>query len=123
MIQTGRNRANNGPKNAYKWSRDYERLRQLLDEGYEVVCLVDYSIWNCKDSIVARDICRARKTENDTPPYLRYSFSSRGRVYGEIDLGMLLGKPFGYFAKAWGVEFIDISEENGQDKTTNNKRT
>lgn len=63
----------------YKTSRDYKRLKELLDEGKEIVCFVDYH-WS--DGEVSRDICRARKTPSDFEPY---QFSVRGYCYGGYD--------------------------------------
>ncbi len=101
-------------KNGYKWSRDYKRLKQLLDDGYEVVCLIDYDFWRDGEHPMSRDICRARKHVNeDDSDFDFYAFSSRGQGYGDIY------KYFKYdfvdYCAAWNVEFIDIDKEVGND--------
>lgn len=63
-------------KKPYPLSRDYTRLRELLDKGYSIVCYADYR-WS--DGEVLRDICEARKmpdSEDDS-----YSFNARGIGY------------------------------------------
>lgn len=52
----------------YTFSRDYELMKRLLDEGYELVCYVD----NRAKEYFLRCICRARKIDD------KYSASSCG---------------------------------------------
>lgn len=101
-------------KNGYKWSRDYKRLKHLLDDGYEVVCLIDYDFWRDKTHPMSRDICRARKFGTDgTSEHDYYAFSSRGQGYGDIYRDDRYD--FADYCGAWNVEFIDIDEEVGND--------
>lgn len=97
-------------KNGYDLSRDYERLKRLLDDGYEVVCVIDYDFWHDGEHPMSRDICRARKFESDgNRGHDYYAFSSRGMGYGEIYKDDKYG--FGDYCTAWNVEFIDIDKE------------
>ena len=61
----------------YKTSRDYSRLKQLLDEGMGIVCFVAYiTAWRAPDDPPIRDVCKAMKTgEGD------YELFSRGVGY------------------------------------------
>lgn len=101
-------------KNGYKWSRDYKRLKQLLDDGYEVVCLADYD-WH--DGMVSRDICRGRLILGSTEKYDHYSFSCRGICYCEPyparykDQNMTEEMVFNKAVSRRNIEFIDIDEE------------
>lgn len=61
----------------YKVSKDYKRLKQLLDEGNIVVCFIDY-YWKPKDNMVT-DIALARCSGSGES--LRYSISCRGNGY------------------------------------------
>lgn len=65
---------------AYKVSKDYKRLKQLLDEGNKVVCFVDYD-WNRECNIVT-DIALAKCVGNGENK--EYSISSRGIEYVSI---------------------------------------
>lgn len=98
-------------KNVYKWSRDYDRLQKLLDDGYEVICLADYDFYRDGEHPMERDICRARKHIYDNPEYNHYSVGSRGIVY--VDFPMWASK-FTTFEKRMclaNVEFIDVEED------------
>lgn len=54
---------------AYKFSKDYNKLKQLLDEGHEIICSVEYDFYkdnnieNKKPSMVI-DLCTASKYNN-----------------------------------------------------------
>ena len=70
----------------YKLSKDYTRLKELLDKGYQVVCIVDYD-FNCWDRgkpdykpMMTRDICVARYFDSDNENYKYYGFGVRGQV-------------------------------------------
>lgn len=63
----------------YLGSRDYPRLKQLLDEGNVIACFVDY---NFSDNIKCRDIACAKKLgcgEN-----VEYSVGVRGIGYSSV---------------------------------------
>lgn len=86
----------------YKTSRDYKRLKELLDKGYQIVCFVDYK-WS--DQSVVRDICIA-KYINTTE---EYPFTVRGLCY--MDWSHNRKYTFDEICEAVNVEFIDIKEE------------
>ena len=95
-------------KNAYKWSKDYKRLRYLLDNGYMVVCLADYDFY--KDgSPKDRDICKGTHFVCDgNHKYDCYQISSRGFGYvnhydWESDF-----RSFDDVCVEMNIEFIDI---------------
>lgn len=67
-------------KCAYKLSKDYKRLKELLDNGYEVVCFADY---NWEDGFVSRDICIGRFIKGSTKEHDHYTLSCRGIAYVE----------------------------------------
>lgn len=102
-------------KNGYKWSRDYKRLKQLLDDGYEVVCLADYD-WH--DGRISRDICTGRLILGSTEEYDLYSFSCRGVCYCELypawhrDQNMTEEVMFKKAVSMSNIEFIDIDKTN-----------
>ena len=105
-------------KNGYKWSRDYKRLKQLLDEGYEVVCVADYD-WH--DGTVSRDICHGRLVLGSTEEHDHYTFSCRGIAYCELYpswykyQNMTEEVMFKKAVSRANIEFIDIDEEVGND--------
>lgn len=45
---------------SYKVSKDYPRLKQLLDEGHKVVCWVTYD-WSQGDGHMVTDIAEAKR--------------------------------------------------------------
>lgn len=67
-------------KCAYKLSREYKQLKNLLDNGYEVVCFADY---NWLDGYISRDICLGRFIKGSTKEHDHYTFSCRGIAYVE----------------------------------------
>ena len=102
-------------KNGYKMSRDYKRLKRLLDDGYEVVCLADYD-WH--DGTISRDICVGRLILGSTEESDHYSFSCRGICYCELyqawykDQNMTEEVMFNKAASRTNIEFIDIDKTN-----------
>lgn len=102
-------------KNGYEWSRDYKRLKQLLDDGYEVVCVVDYYDWH--DGTVSRDICMGRLILGSTEERDHYSFSCRGICYCELypswykERNMTEEEMFKKSATRANIEFIDIEQK------------
>lgn len=101
-------------KNGYKWSRDYKRLKQLLDDGYEVVCLADY-VWH--DGTVSRDVCHGRLVIGSTEEYDHYTFSCRGTTYCELypswykDQNLTEEEMLKKAVSRANIEFIDIDKE------------
>jgi hypothetical protein len=98
-------------KNGYKMSRDYKRLKQLLDDGYEVVCSADYD-WH--DGTISRDICVGRLILGSTEEYDHYSFSCRTICYCEFypsryrDRNMTEEVMFKKAVSRKNIEFIDM---------------
>lgn len=64
----------------YKVSKDYKRLKQLLDGGNKVVCFVNFD-WSRKGDIVT-DIARAKCVGSGE--YKEYSISARGIGYFSV---------------------------------------
>ena len=85
----------------YTFSRDYDLMKRLLDDGYELVCYADYFVhhMNC-EKIYYKDVCRATKI-TDT----HYTVYCRGTGYVDYfaDIDSL---PFADYMKAANVEFI-----------------
>ncbi len=89
-------------KNGYHWSKDYARLQELLNKGYEVICRID---WDFKDgSKPRRDICSARFLDNGQIRNSYYSFDVRGLEY----LHVWRDHSFAEEVKALNVEFLEI---------------
>ena len=71
----------------YKTSRDYKRLRELLDAGYEVVCFTtyDFNRYNRNEPdyqpMMTTDVCRAKLLKGSTSKYDRYVIGVRGCVF------------------------------------------
>lgn len=94
-------------KNGYKWSRDYKRLKELLDAGYEVVCMADYKY---TDGTKDRDICRARKIVSSKPEYTRYYVSARGITYLGHSIWREKQRSFGEWCNKINLKFMDIPQ-------------
>lgn len=62
---------------SYKVSKDYPRLKQLLDEGHKVVCWVTYD-WSQGDGHMVTDIAEAKRIGEGE--YMHYMISVRGIV-------------------------------------------
>ena len=62
----------------YKMSRNYSELFELICNGHEIPCFVDYSYLD-NDERVYRDICRVRRRGE-----FDISFGARGIGYGDI---------------------------------------
>lgn len=77
---------------AYKTSKDYARLKELLDAGYYIVCFIRY---DASDTMTFHDICLARRFED-----VGYEFSSRGISYLSI-------------YEEWGDKFNELCEDSG----------
>ena len=92
--------------NGYNFSRDYDRLQELLDGGRKVICLADYKV----DGLAFRDICTGIKTES------YYVFHARGIEYCRFYPEYYKRYPEKYpktFAEMVGkhnIEFLDIKE-------------
>jgi hypothetical protein len=84
---------------AYKTSKDYAHLKELLDAGYFVVCFVEYDVTPTSE-YVFHDICLARKNNYG------YELGARGIGYCSLcnDLHQFT---FEEMCEANGVEFIE----------------
>lgn len=66
---------------SYKVSKDYPRLKQLLDEGHRVVCWVTYD-WSRGDGHMVTDIAEAKRIGEGK--YMHYMISVRGYCFFEV---------------------------------------
>lgn len=64
----------------YKVSKDYPRLKQLLDEGHKIVCWVTWNWSHCNNNMVT-DIAEAKRLGEGE--YLKYMISVRGTCFFE----------------------------------------
>jgi hypothetical protein len=80
---------------AYKTSKDYARLKELLDAGYYIVCFIRY---DASDTMTFHDICLARRIDSGD---VGYEFSSRGISY------------LTYFPKYHNFTFEEICKTDG----------
>lgn len=88
-------------KNCYKWSRDYSRLKAMLDDGFEVICWIDYEFTSSEHRY--RDLCYCRKHPEGT-----YRFTVSGLEYGDICAKDLYSDDaFAEICSKWNIEFID----------------
>lgn len=65
-------------KTPYNLSKDYEQLLQLICDGNEIACFVDYS-YSKDDTNPCRDICKCRRHEE-----CWIQFGVRGMQYGGV---------------------------------------
>ncbi len=77
---------------AYKTSKDYARLKELLDAGHYVVCFIHYAPQGTEYDF--QDICVANKRKYG------YEFNARGIGYLSIN-------------EAWGDKFNELCEDSG----------
>lgn len=92
-------------KNGYKWSRNYKRLKELLDAGHEVVCMADYEY---TDGTKDRDICRARKIVCSNSDFSRYTVAARGIIYVDYPKWGNYNRSFEQSLNMANLEFMDI---------------
>ena len=99
----------------YKTSKDYNRLRTLLDKGYEVVCFVTYDFLHGREKkpMMTTDVCIGRVLSKDSQ-YERYSFGCRGTTFIDHWLRLENINTFEDELKFYQLEFIDI--EDGKKK-------
>lgn len=98
---------------SYNTSRDYKHLRELLDQGYQVVCFTTYDINEHNKGredyfeLVTTDICYGRKDGG------WYYFHARGIQYASYWPDMHRYKSFEEMCEAEDIEFIEptISKE------------
>ena len=94
----------------YKTSKDYKRLKELLDKGYEVVCFITYDF--DRFPIMVTDVCLARLLYPDSEQSAKYSLAARGIEYLHYWLhGGNYKFTFEELLKNRNVEFIEPNEE------------
>lgn len=100
---------------AYKTSRDYKRLKELLDKGYVIVGFTtyDFNKWRVGkeqyEPMMTTDVCEAKLAGKGTN-YERYCFGVRGVSFGEYWPECKI--PFEIWcAKALDFEFIEPTED------------
>ena len=87
--------------NGYKTSKDYKRLKELVDNGYRVVCFTTYD-WD--EGYDVTDICCADQYDG------RYRLSARGIEYGAYWKGMKRFESFENMCEHCRIEFIEPTE-------------
>lgn len=87
--------------NGYKTSKDYKRLKELVDNGYRVVCFTTYD-WD--EGYDVTDICCAVQYDG------RYQLSARGIEYGAYWKGMKRFESFEDMCEHCRIEFIEPTE-------------
>lgn len=86
----------------YKTSKDYKKLKKLIDEGLRIICLVPYD----ETSEEATCVCTASLYQG------WYHISSLGVEYGTYWPEMHRYKSFEDMCENIRVEFIEPNEEN-----------
>jgi hypothetical protein len=91
----------------YKMSRNYSELFELICNGHEIPCFVDYS-YRDNDERVYRDICSVRRRAE-----FDISFGARGIGYGDVsswhkENGGREIDVFVNLCKTLNVEFIEL---------------
>ena len=66
---------------SYKVSKDYPRLKQLLDEGHKVVCWVTYA-WDRYGECTVTDIAESQRFGKEV--YMCYKIKVRGYCFFDI---------------------------------------
>ena len=93
-------------------SDDYQKLMKLLDEGYVIVCYVDYDYDTGGRREIHRDVAKAKiKSEryNYNSPNYGYVVEARGIRYLDWDKRMLkVDKTFESECERLRLQFIDI---------------
>ena len=99
----------------YKTSRDYKKLKELVEKGQDVVCFItwDFDKYNKKphEPMWTTDVCYCRYFPSENPRYSRYAFMSRGMTFGDYWPSMDEGKyTFEEYCKSLMIEFIMPNE-------------
>lgn len=92
----------------YAFSRDYGRLRELLDDGHEVICLADRKY----DGITYRMLCKGKFFPREDKEFEFYSFFTDGTEYCRYNES---STKYDYYPKSFSemmnlhnIEFLDI---------------
>ena len=96
----------------YKTSKDYKRLHELLDQGYEVVCFITYDFLKFDNEphepLMVTDVCTAKLVYPESEISAEYSLSSRGHGFLNYWLhGINYKYTFEELLEAQNVEFIE----------------
>lgn len=92
---------------AYKTSRDYKHLKELLDNNINVVCFVNYDV-SPQTKYVFQDLCIASR-QNQC-----YQFDARGICYATWYADFTY--TFEDLCELYGVEFIEPTNINQNGK-------
>lgn len=95
----------------YKVSKDYPRLKQLLDSGHWVVCWVTYD-WSRGGGHMVTDIAQAKHRGVDG--YEQYSVACRGTGFDDVFPQWIENYTEEYLYKSWekmNLQFIDPDYE------------
>ena len=101
----------------YKTSKDYKRLKELLDNGYEVVCFTTYDFRQYDrephEPLMTTDICSAKFVKSETNNiYDMYIIGVRGHIFIQYwPNGNMHDYSFEDICKADNIEFIEPEEE------------
>lgn len=96
---------------SYKVSKDYPRLKQLLDSGHWVVCWVTYD-WSRGDGHMVTDIAQAK--HRGVVGYGQYSVVCRGAEFDCVCPQWLDNYTDEYLYNSWAkmnLQFIDPDYE------------
>lgn len=68
----------------YKTSKDYTHLKDLCDNGKEVICFVTWDFnRGMGEKMPTTDICTLKVLSPNSPKYKHYSFLVRGHEFGD----------------------------------------
>lgn len=96
---------------SYKVSKDYPRLKQLLDGGHWVVCWVTYD-WSRGDGHMVTDIAQAK--HRGVEGYEQYSVACRGTGFDDVFPQWIEKYTEEYLYNSWAkmnLQFIDPDYE------------
>lgn len=102
----------------YKTSKDYKRLKELLDNGYEVVCFTTYDFRQYdrepNEPLMTTDICRAKFIKSETSEICdMYIIGVRGCNYINYwPNGGMHSYSFEDICKQEQIEFIEPDEQD-----------
>lgn len=91
----------------YKVSKDYPRLKQLLDSGHWVACWVTYD-WSRGNGHMVTDIALAK--HRGVEGYEQYSVDCRGTGFGDVFPQWIENYTDEFLYKSWedmNLQFLD----------------
>ena len=96
-------------KIGYKLSSDYDRLQELLDKGFSVVCIVEMRVDKISRNIVCEGFLENKGVEN-FEHYVIRSGSTVITQFNQSLVGTMKNYPFTFAdaMKNWNVSFIDF---------------